>query len=311
MTIRRRLSVALSLVTAVVLLAALPAWSQTGAEVAVDELAVWKAVVLGLVEGLTEYLPISSTGHLLATNTLLGLDDTEASERAIETYTICIQAGAILAVLLLYRERMRQMLHGLRGHDDEGRRVLVAVVVAFVPTAIIGISLVDVVRDQLFGIVPVAVAWVAGGVVILVLARRDWFSRDGVEMGAITTHQAVLIGVAQAAALWPGVSRSMVTIIAAVAVGLTLRAAVEFSFLLGLVTLSSATVVEGYDGGADMIDTFGWFTPAVGLVVAFAAAMAAVRWMVTWLEERGFEVFGWYRLAVGLAALALVAADVL
>ncbi|MEL6983931.1 MAG: undecaprenyl-diphosphate phosphatase, partial [Actinomycetota bacterium] len=125
-----------------VLLAAGPAAAvigQAGAEATVDELSILSAVILGLVEGLTEYLPVSSTGHLLVTNEILGLGQTEEAEQAIETYSICIQAGAILAVLVVYRERIRQMVDGLLGRSEEGRRVLTAVIVAFIPTAIIGL----------------------------------------------------------------------------------------------------------------------------------------------------------------------------
>ncbi len=278
---------------------------------AVDGLAAWEAIILGLVEGVTEYLPVSSTGHLLVTNGLLDLDDTEASEKAIETYAICIQSGAILAVLFLYKDRIRQMTEGLLGRSEEGRRVFVAVVAAFVPTAIIALTFGDLVRDRLFDVVPVAIAWLVGGAAILVLVPRQFFDRLGGELGTISTRQAVMIGTAQAIALWPGMSRSLVTIVAAVAVGLTLRAAVEFSFLLGLVTLGAATVVEGIDGGADMIDTFGWVTPLIGLAVAFVSALVAVRWMVTYLQRHGFQIFGWYRVAVGALALILVASGAL
>ncbi len=272
-----------------------------------NELSVVEAIILGLVEGITEYLPVSSTGHLLVTNRLLGLDEPQATKDAIETYAICIQIGAIVAVLFLYWSRFRQMLDGLLGRDEEGRRVLVAVTVSFVITAVIGITVADTVKDNLFGVGPIAAAWLVGGVLILWLSRTGWFYETTAELVTITHRQAAVIGVMQALALWPGVSRSMITIIAAVLVGLSLRAAVEFSFLLGLVTLAAATVLEGYNGGEELIDTFGWTTPLIGLVVAFVSAMAAVKWMVAWLNNRGFEVFGWYRIGVGVLALALLA----
>lgn len=274
----------------------------------VNELSLLEAVILGLVEGVTEYLPVSSTGHLLVTNRLLGLDEPQATKDAIETYAICIQVGAIVAVLFLYWSRFRQMLDGLLGRDDAGRRVLVAVAVAFVITAAIGVTVADTVKDNLFGVGPIAAAWIVGGLAILYLSRTGWFYGTTMELTDMTLRQAAVIGLLQSVALWPGVSRSMITIFAAVLVGLSLRAAVEFSFLLGLVTLTAATVLEGYNGGEELIDTFGWTTPLVGLVVAFVSAMVAVKWMVEWLNNRGFEVFGWYRLAVGLLALALLAA---
>ena len=278
---------------------------------AVDDLTLVSAVVLGLVEGLTEYLPVSSTGHLLVTNELLGLGQDEASEQALETYAICIQAGAILAVLLLYRERIRQMFDGLLGRSAEGRQVMLAVIAAFIPTAIIGLAIVDLVRERLFGPWPIAAAWLVGGVGILALTRTGFMQRQGVELTQLTFGRAILIGIAQAVAMWTGTSRSLVTIVAAVAVGLSLRAAVEFSFLLGLVTLSAATVVTAAQDGAQLVDLYGWVTPAVGLVVAFVAAVASVRWMVGWLERRSFDIFGWYRIAIGLAAFAALSLGLL
>lgn len=276
-----------------------------------DGLSAVSAVVLGLVEGLTEYLPVSSTGHLLVANDALGLGGTEQSDKALDAYAICIQAGAILAVLVLYQRRVRQMLDGLIGRSAEGRAVLLAVLAAFVPTAIIGFAFKDLVRDHLFGVGPVAAAWLVGGVVILGLERQGFLRRPGIALHEVTIRQALPIGLFQAVALWPGTSRSLVTIIGAVAVGLSLEAAVEFSFLLGLVTLGAATVLTGASDGKLMLDTFGVVTPLIGLVVAFAAAVVSVRWMVTWLQQRSFDVFGWYRLAIGVLALGLLAAGVL
>ena len=276
-----------------------------------EGLSVVSAVVLGLVEGLTEYLPVSSTGHLLVANDALGLGGTKESDDALDAYAICIQAGAILAVLVLYRRRVLQMLDGLLGRSAEGRTVLIAVLAAFVPTAVIGFAFKDLVRDKLFGVGPVAAAWLVGGVVILVLERQGFLRRPGAALGQVTIRQALAIGVFQAIALWPGTSRSLVTIIGAVAVGLSLEAAVEFSFLLGLVTLGAATVLTGASDGKLMLDTFGVVTPLIGLVVAFAAAVVSVRWMVTWLQQRSFDVFGWYRLAIGVAAVGLLAAGIL
>lgn len=306
--------VAVAVITAIALavaMAADPAPALTATSHGLPELTVFSSVVLGLVEGLTEYLPVSSTGHLVVTYELLGLATSPEAEQALETYAICIQAGAILAVLVLYRERMVQMTEGLMGRSDEGRRVLVGVVAAFVPTALIGLALVDVVRDRLFGVPPIAAAWLLGGLAILALTRSGVLQRAGRALTEITFGQAVLIGLAQSIALWPGVSRSLVTIVAGVLVGLSLSAAVEFSFLLGLATLGAATIVTAAADGSQLIDLFGWFAPLVGLVVAFVAALASIRWMVAWLQQRSLDVFGFYRIAIGLLAFGLVAADVL
>jgi undecaprenyl-diphosphatase len=281
--------------------------AQESAAEGVDELSIWAAIILGLVEGLTEYLPVSSTGHLLVTNEILGLAQTEEAEQALDTYAICIQAGAIVAVFVLYWERIRQMLDGLLGRSEEGRRVLIGVIVAFIPTAIIGLALVDYVRDRLFGVGPIATAWLIGGIGILILTRTGLMDRGGIELSELTTRHALIIGVAQAIAMWPGTSRSLITIVAAVLVGLSLRAAVEFSFLLGLATLGAATVATGFTDGSQLVDLYGYATPAIGMVVAFLAALASIKWMVSWLQERSFDVFGYYRVVIGILAFGAMA----
>lgn len=261
------------------------------------------AIVLGVVEGITEFLPVSSTGHLTVMERLFDIHGTAA-----DAYVIVIQAGAILAVLALYRERIGTMLAGLVGRDAAGRRLLTALVIAFVPAALIGFALGDTIKAHLFGVGPVAVAWAVGGVVILVVGDRLRSGRGGLD--ALTPRSALIIGVAQALALWPGVSRSLVTILAAVAVGLSLPAAVEFSFLLGLATLGAATAYDALKHGGDIVNSYGVLAPAIGFVVAFAAAVVAVRWLVTYLERGSFSVFGWYRLAVAAAAAVLLLTNI-
>ena len=194
------------------------------------------------------------------------------------------------------------------GRDAEGRRVLLATITAFVPTVAIALALQDPIRERLFGPGPIAIAWFVGGLGILYLVRTDRLNQTGASITEMTLRQAFLIGLIQCLALWPGVSRSLSTIVAAVLVGMSLSAAVEFSFILGLATLGAATVYEGLDNGQNLIDTYGITTPLIGLVVAFVSAVIAVRWMVTWLEQRGFAIFGWYRLVVGAAlGVAVVA----
>ena len=298
----------------VAVLVSSPAFAQNGdPEATAEGLSIFSAVMLGLVEGFTEYLPVSSTGHLLVTNKILGIGQTNEAEAALETYAIAIQIGAIFAVVVLYKDRIFQMVEGLIGRSEEGRKVMLAVVAAFVPTAIIGVLLKGPVRDNLFGTAPIAAAWIVGGIAILVVTRTGFMRRDGegragIELDAISSQQAVMIGVAQCLALWPGTSRSLVTILAALVVGLSLRAAVEFSFLLGLVTLSAATVLSTYEGGAELVDQFGYLNPIIGLVVAFFAALISIRWMVSWLEQRSFDIFGYYRISIGIAAFVALSA---
>jgi undecaprenyl-diphosphatase len=273
-----------------------------------SDLSAVQAIVLGLVEGVTEFLPISSTGHLLVTQRLLGLGGTEATDTALDTYAICIQAGAILAVLVLYRARVTDMSRGLIGRSESGRHLLGALVSAFVPAAVIGVAFSDLIRSALFDVGPVAGAWIVGGLLILWVTRQPWSDGGVRAIEELSARHALLIGVAQAFALWPGVSRSLVTIVAALALGYSMRAAVEFSFLLGLVTLTAATVYQGIDSGGQLIDTFGIATPLLGLLVAFVSAVIAVKWMVAWLQSHGLEVFGWYRIGVGVLTLVGLAA---
>ena len=276
-------------------------------DVGPDRLTAPAAVALGLVEGFTEYLPISSTGHLLVSGRILGLGGTEAQDQALDTYAICIQLGAIFAVVVLYRHRLVQLLRGLTGSDPDGRRLLLALLAAMAPTVVLAVGLQDVVRDHLFGPGPVSAAWVLGGALILAVPSVRQARPHAMDLLGLDARRAALIGLAQAVALWPGTSRSLVTIVAALAVGLSLPAAVEFSFLLGLLTLGAATGFEGLKNGPELVDTFGLLTPLLGLVVAFASAVVAVRWMVSYLEDRGLELFGWYRIAIGLCTFAALA----
>lgn len=273
-----------------------------------NEMSVWKAVVLGAVEGVTEFLPVSSTGHLVVTQRLLGIGDTSATKDAADTYAIAIQFGAILAVLVLYRKRILSMLRGVLGQDPVGRRLLLSLIVAFLPAVVIGVAFEKPIKSNLLGIGPVVAAWIVGGIVLLWIAPRIRPDRPGRHITDIGWRPALIIGCAQVLAMWPGTSRSLVTILAALAVGTTLAAAVEFSFLLGLMTLGAATLYEAAKDGSTVVDAYGWVNPLVGLVVAFVAAVAAIRWMVTWLQTRSLAIFGWERLVVAAATIALVVA---
>ena len=274
------------------------------------ELTVAKAAVLGVVEGLTEYLPVSSTGHLLITERILDVGQNEADREAINSYTVIIQIGAILAVLAVSWRRVVEVLQGLIGRSEPGRRLLFALIVAFIPAAIIGKGGEKIITDKLLKPWPVVAAWIVGGVVLLVLWPK-LSGRSGAALESLTLRQAAIIGGAQVLALWPGTSRSLVTIMAALAVGLNLVAAVEFSFLLGLLTLSAATAYEGLTHGSDVVDRFGTGTPFVGIVVAGIAAFISVRWMLSWLQHRGLEVFGYYRIGVGVVVAALLVTSVI
>lgn len=269
-------------------------------------LSIPQAVVLGIVEGVTEYLPVSSTGHLTVVGRLLGLGRTVEQKNALDAYTICIQAGAIIAVLWISFGRIRRMAAGIVGRDRDGLRLLGNLVIAAIPAGLIGLFLEGRIKQYLFGLWPVTAAWLVGGLLIVLLARRTHKGTEGNALEFLTWKQALIIGVAQSIALWPGVSRSLVTIVGATLLGLSLPAAVEFSFLLGLVTLGAATLYEGVKAGPEIIRMFGWIAPAVGLVVAAVAAFVAVKWMVGYLRTRSLEIFGWYRIAIALLVAFLV-----
>ena len=279
-------------------------------EPARSSMSVPQSALLGLVEGLTEFLPVSSTGHLTVIQRLLGLTETPEQTEASDAFAICIQAGAIIAVFLVLFGRIKGMVSGLFGRDKDGLRLLGNLVVAFVPAGIIGFLLEDRIKQYLFGVWPVAAAWFVGGIFILaVLNRRG--TREGKALEGLGWQSALLIGLAQVLALWPGVSRSLATISVGLFVGLSVSAAVEFSFLLGLATLGAATIYEGIHRGSQIVHMFGWTAPVVGLVVAAVSAFVAVRWMVDYLQTRSLAVFGWYRIGAAAAVVALVVGGVL
>jgi undecaprenyl-diphosphatase len=292
---------------ALVLLWAAPAGAATLAAQTQDALSLGQAILFGIVEGLTEFLPISSTGHLLVLARVLDVGQHGASKDAIKSYEIAIQAGAILAVLGLYRHRFVTMVEGVTGRSTDGRRVLIAVAIAFVPAALVGVILESKIKDVLFGVGPVIGAWFVGGILILVLTRAGVLSpRGGRVLEMLAPRDALVIGLAQVVSLWPGTSRSLVTIVAALLLGYSMAAAVEFSFLLGFVTLGAATAYQVLKDGQLMIDAFGWFTPLVGLVAAFLAAAISIKWMVGYLQRHDLSVFGWYRIGIAVLATILV-----
>jgi len=266
-----------------------------------------QALILGLVEGVTEYLPVSSTGHLLLAQRLLGIPSSAASD----AFAISIQGGAILAVLGLYRARVAGMVRGLLGHDESGRRLALNLVAAFVPAAVLGLVLEKTIKKYLFGgdawgLWPVVAAWLAGGLAILAVSwqRTGTTPRAGLGLDQLTLRMAVIVGVAQCIAMWPGVSRSLITIVGGVLVGLSLPAAVELSFLLGVITLGAATAKDAWDNGAEMLAAYGIAPLAIGFVSAWISAVLAIRWMVGYLNRHGMEIFGWYRVALAIAVAA-------
>jgi len=267
----------------------------------------WQAIVLGLVEGITEYLPVSSTGHLILTSSLLHLDHPETKD-ALDAYLVVIQGGAILAVVLLYWTRIAQMVRGVLGRDPDGVRLAGNIVLAFLPAAVAGAVLSRAIKATLFSDWPVVAALAVGGVWMIWLGARG---RSGErDVTAISWRTALGIGIFQTLALWPGTSRSMVTIGGGMLLGLSAVAAAEFSFLLGLPTLGAACLhgLAGNlrHGGPSMFQQLGVGPVTVGVVVATVAAVLAVRWLVSFLTRHGLAPFGWYRLALSAVFALLI-----
>lgn len=277
----------------------------------------WQAIVLGVVEGLTEYLPVSSTGHLILTQRAMGMvKSTEA-----DAYAVCIQAGAIVAVLGLYRERVRQAVVGWLGKvgvgegDASGFQLGVNLIVAFMPAAVIGLLFDEQIDAYLIGLWPTVIAWLAGGLAILgvVFWKRKQSDNEGTGLTVeqITWKMALAIGFIQCIAMWPGTSRSLVTIVGGVLVGLSLASAVEFSFLLGVITLLAATCYKALKAGPIMVEAYGWTPMIIGSIAAWLSAVLAVKWMVGYLKKNGMAIFGYYRVILAIVVAGLIMGNVL
>ncbi|MHB8971207.1 MAG: undecaprenyl-diphosphate phosphatase [Pirellulaceae bacterium] len=266
------------------------------------------ALVLGVVEGVTEYLPVSSTGHLLLSQHILGLSATEREKEAADAYAVIIQIGAILAVLSLYRRRVEQMARGCLGRDPIGLRLGVMLLIAFLPAAFVGLAFEKTIKHYLFGLWPIVIAWLVGGLVILIMPKR--LGSEGTtnlhSVESVDWRRALLIGVFQVLAMWPGVSRSLATIVGGLVAGLGLAAAVEFSFLLGLITLGAATTYEFLKDGPQVITAYGIALPIVGVLSSFVAAWVSVKWLVGYLQQHGLAIFGYYRVALALVTAWLL-----
>ena len=276
------------------------------------------SIILGIVEGLTEYLPVSSTGHLIITQYLLGLPDSDA----MKAFHICIQSGAIIAVLGLYYARVRAMFTGtlsalrnLRNADataeeryPAGARLLVNMIVAFIPALVLGLIFNDFIKSVLFNAPTVTTTWALGGLVILYVRSRKKSGKgfEGKSLDELSWVGALKVGFMQCIAMCPGVSRSLMTMLGGLFAGLSVAAAVEFSFLLGLITLGAATVHDAWKHGGEMITTLGWVPLLVGTFTAWISAVIAVKWMVGYLNRHSLAIFGWYRIAAACVMLGLI-----
>lgn len=290
---------------------------------------IWQSLVLGVIEGVTEFLPVSSTGHLIVAERIMGIGTLSPTDKeAADAFAVCIQGGAILAVLGLYWKHVAQMIRGLLGKDPEGLRLVINIVAGFLPALVLGVLLNKWIKAHLFGMWPVIAAWILGGIGILAVTawrKRNPARGGGKELGELTLRMAVIIGLLQCVAMCPGTSRSLMTICGGLLVGLSVRAAVEYSFLLGVLTLTAAAAKDAvgkvkdldpaYDvmfGGMKlMLHEFGAVNLIVGSLAATVSAFLAVRWLVTYLQRHSLAIFGYYRILAGALVAFLILIGIL
>jgi undecaprenyl-diphosphatase len=260
------------------------------------------AILLGVVEGLTELLPVSSTGHLILLGDLLGHEGEGA--KALD---VVIQLGAVVAVGVYFRERIASTFRGLAGRDGDALRLLGALMAAFVPTAVVGLLLHKTVKAHLFGPVPVAGALLVGGVLMIAVERWKAGHDEDVGVEHVTVQRGFYIGLCQCLSLWPGSSRSMTTIVGAKLLGLDTKTAAEFSFLLALPTLGAATVYDFYkNGDAILAMPSGAQILAIGLVVSFLVTWLVVALFLRYVGRVGLAPFGVYRVLLAGVVFAFM-----
>jgi len=262
-----------------------------------DTVLLIKAAIMGIVEGLTEFLPISSTGHLILTGALLGFDDAKS-----KVFDIAIQTGAIFAVILVYWQRLREVAAGL-GSDARARRFVTNVAIGFFPAVILGLLFGKAIKAHLFTPTVVASTFIIGGLIILWAEKRPASAVRVENVDDMSPTDALKVGVLQCLAMVPGTSRSGATIIGGMLIGLSRKAATDFSFFLAIPTLIGAGLYSLYKERALLsaadIPMFG-----VGLFFSFISAWICVRWLLRYISSHSFTPFAWYRIAFGIVVLA-------
>ena len=296
---------------------------RTPAEVRAD-FTYGRAVVTGVVEGVTEYLPVSSTGHMILSDGLIcnvnkdpnvvvqGVVDRKGRavslDRVADDYLVIIQLGAILAVVVAFFGRLRGLLVGVLRGERASLRLAFAMLVAFLPAGLLGFLFKDAITAHLFSVEVVAVALVVGGIAILIAEKfLPARAAEGDEVAALGWRSALTVGLCQCFALIPGTSRSLATILGGRVAGLSHAAATEFSFLVGLLTLSAASVYKAWSLGPALPQIYPAGPALVGLLIAAVTAFLSVRWLVGYVSRRGLGVFAWYRIALGGTILAVLA----
>jgi undecaprenyl-diphosphatase len=262
----------------------------------VDISLLVKAAVMGVVEGLTEFLPISSTGHLILAGSLLDFADAKA-----KVFDIAIQSGAMIAVIIVYWQRLRDTAADL-GHSERARRFVRNVAVAFAPAVVLGLLFGKTIKSHLFNAPVVATTFIVGGLVILWAERRTGSAVRVASVDDMSAADALKVGLAQCLAMIPGTSRSGATIIGAMLFGLSRQAATEFSFFLAIPTLMGAGAYSLYKERA-LLSAADLPLFAVGALVSFVSAYACVRWLLRYIASHTFVPFAWYRIAFGALVL--------
>jgi undecaprenyl-diphosphatase len=265
-----------------------------------DLLLAIKVIILGIVEGLTEFLPISSTGHLILAGSLLDFTGEKA-----KVFEIVIQAGAIFAVCIEYRKRISSVVFGL-SHDQKSRQFAMNVIIGFLPAAVMGLVFSKAIKEHLFTPVSVAMAFIIGGLIILWMENRPSAKNEHLariqSIDDMSPIDALKVGCAQVLALVPGTSRSGASIIGGMFLGLSRKAATEFSFFLAIPTLLGATVYSLYKARHELamsdVPLF-----SLGTVSAFISAYFCVRWLLRYISTHDFKIFAWYRIAFGCMIL--------
>ena len=266
-----------------------------------DTLLLIKAAIMGVVEGLTEFLPVSSTGHLILTSSLLGLPNTDV----MKAFEVVIQPGAILAIIIVYWQLITKSL-GTLGTSVKSRRLVTNIIVGFLPAAVIGLAVHKAINKYLFNGPVVASAFIVGALIILLVERRTDRPVRVHHIDDMTTLDALKVGFCQCFGMIPGTSRSGSTIIGGLLVGLSRPVATEFSFFLAIPTLIGASVLEIWKVRVELAANWQQDLPlfAVGFVVSFLAAWVCVRWLLRYIATHTFVAFAWYRIAFGIVVLA-------
>ncbi len=265
-----------------------------------DIVLALKALIMGLVEGFTEFLPISSTGHLVLAGSLLNFTGDKA-----KVFEIAIQGGAMIAVIWEYHKKIGEVLLGMF-RDERARRLAINVVVAFIPAAVLGVLFIKKIKAVLFAPVPVALSFIIGGLIILWVERSAKNNPVAVRVQSVddlTTLDALKVGIAQVFSLIPGTSRSGATIIGGMMFGLSRKVATEFSFFLAIPTLLAATFYSLWKERA-LLSAADVPLFSVGAVVAFVSAFACIRWLLRYISTHTFTIFAWYRIAFGIVVIA-------